>query len=62
MDLVREWVALSIQVAALTMLLTAAEALLPGGKLKNTAMTGIGLLFLAAVVGKIIGIFDRMGV
>ncbi len=57
-----EWVSLALQLAAMSLLAAAAEHLLPKGKLKSVAMTAIGIQYVAALVAKVVGIFDRMGV
>lgn len=60
--MLQELVGFAAEMMALSFLSAALEHLIPSGKLKGAAMTAIGLLYIAAVFGKILGIFDRMGV
>jgi len=50
-------ITLAISLAALGATVTLAEALLPRGAIRRTAQICIGLLYVAAVMENIIGIF-----
>lgn len=60
--MIEELTGLAIQIMAVSFLSAAAEHLLPQGKIKGAAATAIGLLYIAAILSKICGIIDRMGV
>lgn len=55
-------VSLTISICVLSCIMTAAEYLLPSGPIKSSVNVGAGILFLAAVIEQIAGIFTGNGV
>ena len=47
---------------ALSFLMAALEYLIPAGKMKSAAQLGLGLMYTALLMDKIMGIFEGMGV